>query len=206
MSLTTFRSWIYGELVTVSMMNQQIRDNGNAIWVGTTAGDMDYYTGATNKARIPIGTANQVLAVNAGATAPEWVNQSGLVDIQVAKSTSGKTYSTSSWEDHPGLEVTLTLPRASTVLILATITGNVNTTLTGYSFFVRGVIDGVADDDPDNFNGSMSPSRNEALPYYWYQTSVSAGSRIVKIQSKEAADGIDNRIFDGRLIVLAFGE
>lgn len=72
MSLTTFRTWIYGELVTVSMMNEQIRDNGNAIWVGTTAGDMDYYTGATNKARLGIGTAGQVLTVNPGATAPEW--------------------------------------------------------------------------------------------------------------------------------------
>jgi hypothetical protein len=81
MSLTTFRSWIYGELVTVSMMNQQIRDNGNAIWVGTTAGDMDYYTGATGKARLPIGTAGQILKVNTGATAPEWGN-SGLALIE----------------------------------------------------------------------------------------------------------------------------
>jgi hypothetical protein len=54
------------------MMNQQIRDNGNAIWVGTTAGDMDYYTGATGKSRLGIGTAGQILKVNAGATAPEW--------------------------------------------------------------------------------------------------------------------------------------
>lgn len=72
MSWTSPRSWIYGELVTVSMMNQQIRDNGNAIWVGTTAGDMDYYTGATGKARLPKGTAGQILKMNAGATAPQW--------------------------------------------------------------------------------------------------------------------------------------
>jgi len=39
---------------------------------GTTAGDIDYYTSATAKARIAIGTANQVLQVNSGATAPEW--------------------------------------------------------------------------------------------------------------------------------------
>jgi hypothetical protein len=42
---------------------------------------MDYYTGATNKARLPIGTAGQVLKVNAGATAPEWGN-SGLALIE----------------------------------------------------------------------------------------------------------------------------
>ena len=39
---------------------------------GTTAGDIDYYTSATAKARVAIGTAGQVLKVNAGGTAPEW--------------------------------------------------------------------------------------------------------------------------------------
>ena len=39
---------------------------------GTTAGDLDYYTSATTKARLAIGTANQQLRVNSGATAPEW--------------------------------------------------------------------------------------------------------------------------------------
>lgn len=39
---------------------------------GTTAGDIDYYTAATTKARIAIGTARKVLQVNSGATAPEW--------------------------------------------------------------------------------------------------------------------------------------
>ena len=39
---------------------------------GTTAGDVDYYTAATTKARIAIGTAGQILTVNSGATAPEW--------------------------------------------------------------------------------------------------------------------------------------
>jgi hypothetical protein len=39
---------------------------------GTTAGDIDYYTSSTAKARIGIGTAGQILQVNSGATAPEW--------------------------------------------------------------------------------------------------------------------------------------
>jgi hypothetical protein len=39
---------------------------------GTTAGDLDYYTSSTAKARLGIGTAGQVLKVNSGATAPEW--------------------------------------------------------------------------------------------------------------------------------------
>ena len=44
---------------------------------GTTAGDIDYYTSSTAKARIAIGTAGQVLQVNAGATAPEWAAPAG---------------------------------------------------------------------------------------------------------------------------------
>ena len=43
---------------------------------GTTAGDIDYYTTSTAKARIGIGTAGQVLTVNSGATAPEWATSS----------------------------------------------------------------------------------------------------------------------------------
>jgi hypothetical protein len=39
---------------------------------GTTAGDIDYYTSSTAKARVAIGTAGQVLKVNAGGNAPEW--------------------------------------------------------------------------------------------------------------------------------------
>jgi hypothetical protein len=39
---------------------------------GTTAGDLDYYTSGTAKARLGIGTVGQVLQVNSGATAPEW--------------------------------------------------------------------------------------------------------------------------------------
>ena len=40
----------------------------------TTAGDLIYATGANAVARLAKGTARQVLAMNAGATAPEWQN------------------------------------------------------------------------------------------------------------------------------------
>jgi hypothetical protein len=44
---------------------------------GTTAGDLDYYTSGTAKARLGIGTAGQILKVNSGATAPEWAAAPG---------------------------------------------------------------------------------------------------------------------------------
>lgn len=52
-----------------------------ALSPGTTAGDIDYYTTSTTKARVGIGTANQVLTVNSGATAPEWKTTSILNSV-----------------------------------------------------------------------------------------------------------------------------
>jgi hypothetical protein len=58
-----------------------IQDNsvdGTDIAFGSdAAGDVAYYDGA-NWVRLPIGTAGQVLEVNAGATAPEWDTDGGL--------------------------------------------------------------------------------------------------------------------------------
>jgi hypothetical protein len=47
----------------------------DAIW--DTAGDLVQATGANTAAKLPIGTAGQVLTVNAGATAAEWATASG---------------------------------------------------------------------------------------------------------------------------------
>jgi len=55
---------------------------------GTTAGDVDYYTSGTAKARLAIGTAGQVLTVNAGATAPEWKTSTAEKSILVAQETA----------------------------------------------------------------------------------------------------------------------
>ena len=59
----------------------------------TTAGDLLYGTAADTVARLGIGTANQVLAVNSGATAPEWktVGASGmtLITRQTITASSG---------------------------------------------------------------------------------------------------------------------
>jgi hypothetical protein len=55
---------------------------------GTTAGDIDYYTSGTAKARVAIGTAGQVLQVNAGATAPEWATPAGGSDTWTSVTSS----------------------------------------------------------------------------------------------------------------------
>jgi hypothetical protein len=54
---------------------------------GTTAGDVDYYTSTTAKARLGIGTAGQVLTVNSGATAPQWSTLSSEKSRIILKNT-----------------------------------------------------------------------------------------------------------------------
>jgi transcriptional antiterminator Rof (Rho-off) len=53
------------------------------------AGDVLYATAADTLARLPKGTAAQVLAMNAGATAPEWVAPSGVATTDASLLTSG---------------------------------------------------------------------------------------------------------------------
>jgi hypothetical protein len=60
----------------IRTLGSSVDTSVKALSPGTTAGDIDYYTTSTAKARLGIGTANQVLAVNSGATAPEWVTVS----------------------------------------------------------------------------------------------------------------------------------
>ena len=61
-----------GDLWTAANHNTYVRDNMTAIFVGTTAGDTDYYTGAANKSRLAVGSAGQIKRVNAAANAPMW--------------------------------------------------------------------------------------------------------------------------------------
>ena len=44
----------------------------------TTQGDMPYASAANTPARLGLGSAGQVLQVNAGGTAPEWASSSGV--------------------------------------------------------------------------------------------------------------------------------
>jgi hypothetical protein len=66
----------------------------------TTLGDIAYRSSTANvKTRLALGTANQVLAVNSGATAPEWVTfaAGGMTLINAGGTTlSGATTSISS--------------------------------------------------------------------------------------------------------------
>lgn len=70
---------VVGATYTAAQYNTYVRDNFTAIWVGTTAGDMDYYTSATAKSRLAIG-ANGAIMKSTGS-APAWVAAGGAGSI-----------------------------------------------------------------------------------------------------------------------------
>jgi len=79
-------------------------DGTNGTDVGTvitTQGDMLYRDGSGLQ-RLAKGTASQVLAMNAGATAPEWVAQSGgrTLQMKALYFDDQINYSSNSWGDH----------------------------------------------------------------------------------------------------------
>jgi hypothetical protein len=78
--------------------------DGTHIALGSDAqGDVMYYDG-TNWVRLAKGTADQVLAMNSGATAPEWVASGGLLRVQdTEKSTTSGT--SKSWTIPAGISV-----------------------------------------------------------------------------------------------------
>ena len=95
---------------------------------GTTAGDIDYYTSSTAKARVAIGTVGQFLAVNSGATAPEWVAApTGAANFSLVNASGTATTS--------GSEVTISsITNANKLMILCV----GNSTTTGLStFFIK---------------------------------------------------------------------
>lgn len=62
---------------TASQHNTYIKDNFASVWVGTTAGDLDYYTSSTTKSRLAIGSSYQLL--RSTGTAPAWVSLSTVM-------------------------------------------------------------------------------------------------------------------------------
>lgn len=70
-----YKTWSDNESVSADDLNEQIRDNGNEIWKGLAAGDLDFYSGSTTKARIPIGSAGYIL--QSAGSQPAWKGYEG---------------------------------------------------------------------------------------------------------------------------------
>lgn len=199
------RTWNVGELVTKAMLDEQIRDNLNAIWVGTAAGDIDYYSSATTKSKLAKPSVASLLAMDSSGV-PSWLAITSVGGLH-AKGTvdfapGGQTFS-GAWADITGATLDLVLTATCTIIVLAQVVGYNNTA--GNAFLVRAVVNGAADPATNlPFNGGASIARNENLSYEYYAINVPAGTRTVKLQCEQ--QGTNNVVERGRLIALAFTE
>lgn len=201
MALTTYRTWVTGELVTAAMMNQQIRDNGNASWVGTTAGDMDYYTGATNKARIPIGTAGQVLQVNSDATAPIWGNNGGLSCYGYFTGGYVGSGASTTWTDIPLATTNVIVPTTSVLFAIAVGVGIMTSIGNG---LIRWLLDGTAGQREANI-GSTNIPITDNFAVMGIKTGVTEGTKVCKLQY-QVSSGDTITISSMLGIILGFAE
>ena len=67
MAFVTPRTWST-EVLTSALLNQQLRDNMNAIWIYTTKGDISIAKSSTIVDRLAVGSDNQVLMAEAAQT------------------------------------------------------------------------------------------------------------------------------------------
>jgi len=98
MAITTNYGWttpddtalVKDGAAAIRTLGSSVDTTVKALNPGTTAGDLDYYTAATTKARIAKGTAGQVFTMNSGATAPEWqtISTSSMTQISTGSFSS----------------------------------------------------------------------------------------------------------------------
>ena len=151
----------------------------------TTAGDVLYGGASGAPTRLAVGTAGQVLTVNAGATAPEWAaaasGGTGLLAVKAHRAGSdaalaSTTNTTSTDVDATNAAVTFTAPASGNVLIrftgMVSITGS---SQAGY-WTVRESTTVLATSLVDQTSTALAASRTVAF----YLTGVTAGSHTYK--------------------------
>lgn len=193
-----------GDWITSGWVNTYIGTNLAANWPGTAAGDMEYYLSAIEKAKLAKPSVNSVLK-NTTTGVPSWLALTQIPGLLHAKNTidfnpGGQSFA-GSWADITGAAFNISLSHTCTVVVLAVVSGY--NASAGRSFYIRASVNAVADSAPNPFfNGGEV--RNEALPYIYYATGVTAGNRTVKLQCQ--ADTDPNIVDRGRLLAFAFVE
>lgn len=213
---------VTGATFTAAQFNTSVRDNLNAIWVGTNAGDLDYYTSSSVKTRLAF-TSGGVL-YGSTSSAPAWLAAPGSVTSYLTKATSGipvyasigilsaigyasfapaQTSTSTSFADITNATTTLTLPVGNTytVMALAGVVGSVNTG--GFSCQVCAMIDGTI--DPNQLS-LTSATVNSPIAVGYRRTGIASGSRIVKLQFRVFGSGATATADRGWLLALAITE
>ena len=159
----------------------------------TTTGDIIYSSPGSTPVRLGIGTANQVLTVNSGATAPEWKTPAGgggkVLQVVGATTTTATTIATTSYTDTT-ITATIT-PTSATSKILVLVSGAAFYNRSSFyqaiaMKLVRGATDIYTNINADftNIGGSSSVDRYMLLSLMYYDSPATTSSTTYKIQGK----------------------
>jgi hypothetical protein len=172
----------------------------------TTAGDTLYATAADTLVRLGIGTAGQILQVNSGATAPEWVTPTSAITTGYAEVSTAQTTSSSTYTDlaTSGPAVTLTTGTKVLVIVSARI-WNQNDSACGFmDYAVSGATTRSASDTTALLNSRVavattaSPRGSAAS-----QLTVTAGSNTFTAKYRSVA--VANQFADRSIFVMNLG-
>lgn len=167
-----------GDSWSAAQQNTYLRDNFEAVWPYTTAGDLAYASAANQLSRLGIGAAYNVLRVNAGGTAPEW-GKAPFVTASLYNATDYSNNSTTE-RDVPNSSGTITLLTQSTIIMVANlfVANGAGNCISSF----RTSIDGTS----GNLT-SFSYGDGIGIPLVCMgiKTGVAAGARTLKLREKE---------------------
>ncbi len=174
----------------------------------TTTGDTIYSSSGSTPARLGIGTAGQILTVNAGATAPEWKTPAAggggkVLQVVYATYSTSTTVASTSYTD-TGLQATIVPTSAtSTILVFVNQQGLSQRLSTQNGFGLKLLRGASVVYNPDNgvnygqsflavglTSGSMNNMNLATMASFAYQDSpATTSSTVYKVQGATQATG-----------------
>jgi hypothetical protein len=218
MATTTNYSWttpddtdlVKDGAAAIRTLGSSIDTSVKALSPGTTAGDIDYYTTSTAKARVGIGTAGQVLVVNSGATAPEWVTpasaapSSASATVTTQQSTTSATYTDLTTS---GPAVTITTGTKCLVILTANINNTTNSGGAAMGFDVSGSTTIAASDSTCLLmsNGSAGGENQRQNSAVYRLNTLTAGSNTFTSKYKRLYGAGNAQFAERNIIVIDLG-
>lgn len=197
-----------GDWITATWLNTYVRQNMTALFPGTTAGDLDYYSSATEKARLGIGAVDTVLTPLSGA--PAWSHTPNIKGILHATANvdwyNSQSSASTSFIDVTGGTVNIVTTKTCTLVMHAR--GIFRIFSNGDYCVVRGMINGVAHSPSSNVLALPRTQNTNFVPFeYTYKLAgVAAGTITCKLQFRSYLGTWSAFIDGGQIDMFAYVE
>lgn len=205
MSFNNAYTAVTGATYTAAQYNTHTRDNFNAIWVYTTAGDIAYATGATALNRLAIGANNTTVLMPASG-APSWSHSPAIKGVLHAEAsvywTGEITKTGTTFTDITSASVDIVITQTCTIRMHAE--GHFASGTEGNRSTVQGSIGGTVDPQSDDTKPWTTNGVYVAYGYVYKRAGVPAGTITCKMQYKGGGGAVYHN--SGRILVEAFVE